>query len=268
MKLRYIKRAFEEISIFISGSILSFKNAHNRKLLSKNNSLSSKHENQRVFVFLTGTSINNIELEKFSNENIFGVNLIAYHRNFHDLKADYYAIPAPCDPRIARLFDFHLKIISNKIEKNCKLFLHGSIKSWIDESDYFDQESIFYTLSNEFVKDSAISPYCGVDESFKGSFTFAIGACIEMGFSEIYLVGADYSKLPLVVGHFYDGEKNTNPYDQNIVDKLHENHRVIRKFCENHNVKLFNVIEDEFSSPVFESVRLDEVYKMIDKASV
>lgn len=267
MKLRYIKRAFEEVSIFVSGSILSFRNAHNRKLLRKNNTLSSTHENQRVFVFLTGTSINNIELEKFSDENVFGVNLIAYHNDFRNLKANYYAIPAPCDPRIARLFDFHLKIISNKIDKHCKLFLHGSIKSWIDQSDYFDENSIFYTLSNEFVEDSTISPYCGVDESFKGSFTFAIGACVEMGFSEVYLVGADYSKLPLVVGHFYDGDESINPYHQNIVDKLHDNHRQMKKFCESHNVKLINVIEDEFKSPVFESVSLDEVYSIIDKDS-
>ena len=263
MRIRHLKRALEEIQIFISGSILSYKNAHNKKLIRNNNVLSSTYNNQRVFVFLTGTSINKIELKRFSNENVFGVNLIAYHNDFQDLNANFYAIPAPCDPRIARLFDFHLKIISNKIDDQCKLFLHGSIKSWLDESNYFNRNSIFYTLSDSFVPNSKVLPYCGVNESFKGSFTFTIAACVEMGFREIYLVGADYSKIPLVVGHFYDGEKSINPYEQNVIDELNDNHRVMKKFCEKHNVKLFNVVEEGFDSPVFESITLDKVYSLI-----
>jgi len=261
--LRHIRRVVEETWIFISGSFLAFKNSKNRGLLKKNNALVSKHDNQRVFLFLTGTSIKKIDLRKFSKEFVFGANLIAYHNSFEDLQANYYAIPAPCNPRIARLIDFHLLIISNKLGNNCKLFLHGSTKSWIDNSDRFNKDSIFYTLSDEFVKDSKIPPFCGVDASFKGSFTFSVGACVEMGFKEIYLVGADYAKSPLVVGHFYDGEEEINPYPKEVVNQLQKNHSEIKKFCEQNGVKLFNVVEQGFESPIFDSIDIQEVYSLI-----
>ena len=126
-KLRhFIKRALGEIWIFASVSILAFRDSRNRGLLKKNNVLVSKHDNQRVFIFLTGTSIKKIDLKKFSREFVFGANLIAYHNSFEDLKTNYYAIPAPFSPRIARLLEFHLITISNKLDKKCKLFLQFS----------------------------------------------------------------------------------------------------------------------------------------------
>ena len=130
-------------------------------------------------------------------------------------------------------------------------------------SDYFREESIFYTLSDDFVPNSNVEPFCGVNNSFKGSFTFAIGACVEMGFNEIYLVGADYAKLPLVVGHFYDGEERVNPYEEKVVSQLHHNHKDMKEFCEENGVKLINVLEDGFESPIFESITIEEVYSLI-----
>ena len=65
-----------------------------------------------------------------------------------------------------------------------------------------------------------------------GVLSRSIGIAIDLGFNEIYLVGADYCKDPQRVGHFYGSEDwITSRTEQQV---LTDNR--IKKYAEKRNV--------------------------------
>lgn len=123
----------------------------------------------------------------------------------------------------------------------------------------------------------------------EGAIFTMIAASIYMGFTELYLFGCGYTYSPAQQLHFYDvprfpiglsereqkniveeierthpGSKVTGMRQWNgqmvvsivaaIPDELHASHRIVKRFAEQHGVRIVNVVPNGLDSPVYEHI--------------
>ena len=249
----------------------------NTSSLKKNKDLKGKY-NGKVFILFTGNSAGKIDLSFLKNEYTIGVNRFFLHPQYKDLNVDFFSCIA--DWRYIKLWTMSwiVEMCFLKSKKSLITFLHSSASVYIndDEKDYeyrdkknfFDKDNIYYVQSDgSFSSDADIKEEldapCNI---LNGSLYFSVGLAMYLGFKEIYLLGADNAKEPLTVGHFYDGldevwdkEKVNACSNPNLYDEMINKQKSINLFALKNNVKLFNVIEKGFTSPVFQSVDKEEL---------
>ncbi len=101
-----------------------------------------------------------------------------------------------------------------------------------------------------------------------GSLYFSIGLAMYLGFNKVYLIGADYASEPIHIGHFYDGlneiwgrnEMNTSSHPD-LHDNMINQHAMIKSYAEKNDTEIFNVIKKGSSSPIFNSISIEEISK-------
>ena len=257
--------------IFFVGNLKSLLASNNKDLLKKNQQLLNIYNGKRIFIFFTGTSIRDVNFSDFKNEHVMGVNFLALHHKFKDLDADFYCFTPNWDASWSKLMAWGLAEIYEGLNSKAKLFLSASSHYWINNFDYFgilDGNKKFknntYFISNKaFILNGGSNVNCNVPKSMHGVLSRSIGIAIDMGFKDIYLVGADYSKDPLRVGHFYG---STDFITSRSEEEVIINNQIM-KFAKEKNVKIINVIDEGFTSPIYEGISQSKLAKILQKQS-
>jgi hypothetical protein len=256
-----IKRILEEIVLFITDNFYSFFNSSNYSLLRKNIELKDKFEGKKLFIFFTGMSINDCDMSLFKKEYTMGVNLIMLHHKFSSLDVDLYCISSPWSTTNQHMNNWMLFNLYNNTKHDVKIILQASSHHWTKRNYSYRESNTYYTTLDSFIPGEDSPPYCALARIDKGIFSFSIGAAIEMGFKEIYMMGADYTKDPQIIGHFYSPENEVEAYTEDLLNY----HKAINIFAQKRGVKIFNVLDDGFSSPVFQGMSKSEVYSLVDE---
>ena len=86
-RLIFIKKLFNgkgilELGEFFYMNISAYMNSKKYSLLEKSISLKGKYQNERLFMFFTGSSINKIKLDLFKYEYSMVTNLFVFHHQF------------------------------------------------------------------------------------------------------------------------------------------------------------------------------------------
>ena len=266
--MKIITKILQEIKFFFYGNILSYIYTKNKRILKKNKELHNKYEGKRIFIFYSGSSILNVNFNSFKNEYVMGANLLALHNNFKDLEVDFYAYTGSWNYSLSKYMAWGLHEIYDGINPDAKLFLNSSSYFWInnlnycgivDDRDKF-KANTFFINNKSFILDSGNNVNCDLPKRLHGVISRSIGMAIDLGFKEIYLIGADYSKDPIKVGHFYGSTNfitSRNKYENEIYEG-------IRHFADDRNISIFNVIDEGFSSPFFKGVNQSELDKILD----
>ena len=252
---------------FSYGNLMSFMASKDKKLLEKNLELHNKYKNKRIFIFFTGRSIQDIDFSKFKDEYVMGVNFLALDSRFKELNAEFYCYATNWDASWAKLAAFGLHEIYQAINMNVKLILNASSKYWINNLDIFGnledgekfKNNIYFINNTAFIPDGRSEVACGIKKNGKttgGILPRSINIAIDLGFKDIYLIGADYSKNPLRVGHFYG---STDFIAKRSLEE-EEINLGIRNFAKKQDVNIINVIEKDQTSFGFDSIFLEEVY--------
>ncbi len=262
--INFIKKAFSEINHFIFGNVRSFMSSRDKGLLKNNADLLNLHQGERIFIVYSGRSLNRVELSAFRSEHVMAVNLVALHHKFKELNANFYCYTASWNASQSKFLAWGLQVVYTSVNHNVKLFLNATSKYWINNFDYcglsdytseFKGDTYFINAKN-FILGSDHKVNCDLPKSMHGVFSRSIGIAIDLGFKQIFLIGADYSKDPLNVGHFYGSED----FETHRTENENLMHIGIKSFAEKKGVQIVNVIEDGQYSPIYDSNHIDEVY--------
>ena len=264
-----IRKIFNELKFFFFGNLLSYLHTKNNSLLRKNKQLHNQYEGERIFIFYSGSSILNVNFTAFKNEYVMGANLLALHNNFKELDVDFYAYTGSWNYSLGKYMAWGLHEIYDGLSHKTKLFLNSSSYYWINNLNYCgivdDREKFkkntYFINNKSFILDSGNDVNCNLPKNLHGVVSRSIGIAIDLGFKEIYLIGSDYSKDPIRVGHFYGTTDFTTSRDE-YETEIYEG---IQKFADDKKVSIFNLVDEGFSSPFFKEINksaLDKILKI------
>ena len=258
--MKSFKVFLEELKFFFYGNFLSYMASRNKKLLVKNKELHNKYLGEKIFIFYSGRSVNNIDFSLFKNEYVMGVNLLVLHDDFKDLDTNFYTYTGSWNYSLSKYMAWGLFEIYAALNSRAKIILNSSSYYWINNLNYCGivdnrenfKDNTYFINNKSFILESDYGVNCNLPKSSHGVLSRSIGIAIDMGFKEIYLVGADYSKDPINIGHFYGATNYIQDFDRD--DSQLDILKGIKKFAYDNNVKIFNLIDKGFTSPFFEGI--------------
>ncbi len=216
--------------------LLHFLNGSS-KILRNNKQFENLFLDQKCYLFLTGSSIDDIDILKLQNENVFAVNLSAQHEFSNSLNINFYHIPLSSKKlnkvktfksdsldvfnefRHPLYYDRYLKLVNsnenhalniyklidNVLNSNSIIFLNALNTKFVKRNKLFLHKKIIYY--NLIEKEKYNDYTFDLSKTFKGSTNTMINTMLflfYLGFNRIYLCGSGYTLSPKYEFHFYD----------------------------------------------------------------
>ncbi|MBW8015824.1 MAG: hypothetical protein FVQ82_06525 [Planctomycetes bacterium] len=229
-----------------------------KKRLQKNIALKNLYKGQRVFLLLTGESLQQIDITKLNDENTFGVGFIFLHKDILKTNLTYYMNAEPSkslrpgnpnwpEPYLGALkqdgmVQFYREA-DERLDDSTTLILNSDNYKFIPGNDLFKGKTKYFIKTkkklclNEKIPYEIAADLTKRSVSGGGSVFFAIMIMMYMGFKEIYLCGAGYTYQPRNVWHFYDNIV----FPKSIGREKAESEA--RKAIANHNCKYDSTLE-------------------------
>ncbi len=230
----------------------------NKKYIQLVRNLKDIHKKQKCIIVGNGPSLRMEDLEKISDLNIdtFGLNLIYNVYSMTKWRPTYYIIS---DYKILRTYWEELKQLehTNMFIKN---FFCINEKEFFDKSIYFSGYARRTYNNPQFSCDVSKVVYSGYSVMFD-----ALQIAVYMGYSEIYLIGADFSYLgsPEAKGnHIYDAymtdkrKFSGNAYIATSIKAF----EAAKVYAENQGINIFNATRGG-KLEVFERIDIDNFFK-------
>lgn len=215
------------------------------------------HKNKRCFIICTGPSLTIADLESIKNEYSFGMNSIIKIYDKTNFRPTYYGLEDHL------VFDAMKDIIFNYYKNKDNVFVSNRILHHfsIDKSWNVYPYNMSYHAYDRWFKSKYWTKYCEdihrmVYDAFSVTHSLMTIA-IYMGFTEIYLLGADCSFPKGQPHHFVetgtvDADIDTSR-DRNIAGYLG-----VKKYADAHGVKIYNATRGG-ELEVFPRVKLENV---------
>lgn len=262
MNLKSINNYLNVLREFYTINKSAYRNSKNLDILKRNSGLRGKYSGERAVLLFTGRSVDNINFKLLSNEYVFACNLLALHRDFEDLNADFYSDLDTWSYRLHYFYSIWAMILYAKTKYGTKMFLNASSYDFMKDITGFRAEDTYYMGFNSKF-DDASNVSTELDKMTNiitcGCLSANIAISIYMGFKTIYLIGADYTKDPLISGHFYDGVKSLSQ----VSPELLRRHQIIDEFAKNRGVDIFNVVDEGFTSRTFKALSSHDFVKIL-----
>ena len=199
--------------------------------------MKGKYAGKRCFIACTGPSLTIKDLELLKNEYVFGMNSICLIHDQTDWKPDFFGIQ---DKNVfEKVKDTLLKtdnglcIMPYGFKKNYQtpdnwIYFHMSGSYHLYEMDY---NKFFAKFSNDC--------YNTVYDGY--SITYALlQIAVYMGFSELYLIGADCSYMGKK-RHFIEHGHSNSEFEALAAQRLYASYGEAKKYAEAHGIKIVNV---------------------------
>mgnify|MGYP006081076645 CR=1 FL=1 len=179
------------------------------KTLKKNTKFKDLHKGKSCYLFGNGSSLKYYDLKLFNDRASIGCGAFFAHKDFKDLNLKYYYVSHP-------LFfhKFWKNPYSKRYEKNKVGEFYRKKMSLFPEAQYFTSLSNYFGIQGDninyvyhFGQVDELSVDSQMDEIFsmmEGSLMGMIGVALYLGFTDITLVGCDYTFAPKMQGHFYE----------------------------------------------------------------
>ena len=256
--MRKIKRIFQLANSVIVDNLKAIANSKNKKFLKKNIYLKNKFKDKRLFIVMTGQSVDEIDLLELKNEYVMGVNFMMIHHQFRKADVNFYCLPGSWNTFTEDKLNWILQNVYANANPDCHIFIQSSAHNWAKENIFYNEENTYYFHTDTFIP-GGNPPYCGLGRLEKGSFSFSIGAAIEMGFKEIFLIGCDYAKIPMQIGHFYSPEDEI----AETPDELIYFHKQIEKYAQDNGTKIWNIVDEGYTSEVFQAMNRSQLSNLL-----
>jgi len=167
----------------------------------KIDSLKNIHKGQRCFILGNGPSLNKTDVLKLKNEITFGVNSIFLMAQTNDFKPTYYVVE---DNLVFTENKDNIDSYSGVIKILPKNYAEQL--KYNDDIYIFDMDTDFYNKSKKnryaipfFNEDYSDTFFCGQSVTY-----INMQLAYYMGFSEVYLIGMDFS-YSIPPGHHQNG---------------------------------------------------------------
>ena len=177
--------------------------------LKKNTKFKDLHKGESCYIIGNGSSLKYYDLKLFNEKVSIGCGALFAHKDFSHLNLKYYYVAHPLF-----FYEFWKNPYSKRYEKNKvgefyrkKMALYPSIEYFTSLSNYFGIKGHNINYLYHFGQSDELSIDCQMDSVFSlmdGSMKGMIGAALYMGYTDITLVGCDYTFSPKLQGHFYE----------------------------------------------------------------
>jgi len=179
------------------------------RTLKKNTKFKDVHKGKSCYIFGNGASLKYYDLKLFSDKASIGCNVLFAHKDLKDLNLKYYYVGHPL------LFHkFWKNQYSKRYEKNKLGAFYRKNMALFPETQYFTSLSNYFGIQGDninyvyhFGQADELSVDNQMDEVFsmmQGSLMGMIGVAVYLGYTDITLVGCDYTFAPKMQGHFYE----------------------------------------------------------------
>jgi hypothetical protein len=187
--------------------------AADRALLSANRALHGRHAGRRAFILCSGPSIKTQDLTVLKNEICIGVSNFFVHPEYATIGPRYHCI-APLHPPFTDDDGLRWFRTMEQPLEGRELFLALTDRHLVETGRLFSATQIHYLAFGRPWGKSAPPPLA-LDErlpSGQSVSIFALMVALQLGFSEIYLLGTDHTSLNFQNGqyayqHFYTGAR-------------------------------------------------------------
>lgn len=197
------------------------------------------HKGKRCFIVATGPSLRIEDLDTLEahGEICMSVNGIFKAFDMTNWKPDYYFLDD-----FSGLLNWKKDIL--KMEVREKFIADAAW--WFEDSEVASNIHRFHLYPDypqdglpQFTEDFSECAYCSMSIIYDGALQMAV----YMGFSEIYMLGADCTiESSQKKQHFvenYDDEKFSKAYGLDI-EKVFKGYVAAKKYCEQHGIRLYN----------------------------
>jgi len=245
----------------LSRSIYTLNYFNIKNIIGRNIELKNKHKGQRCFIIGTGPSLNEMDLTYLKNEVTFGVNFLFKSEQFKVLNPTYYAIT---DEFFHNQGKEYLEGIFNNT-KNSIMICNYKGKRVVNSCKIKPKE-VYYIYQKLFPhkKLTCVDAHKNMTIGMN-VVTGCIQMAIYMGFSEIYLIGADFNSFASEKpNHCYTDDSNER--EISLADELkfysHATyfHYYIAKYAKDRNIKILNA--SKFSLlDAYERLNFSDIFK-------
>ena len=179
------------------------------KTLKKNKKFKDLHKGESCYIVGNGSSLKYYDLKLLNKKASIGCGALFAHKDFRYLNFKYYYVAHPLF-----FYKFWRNPYSKRYEKNKvgefyrkKMALFPNIQYFTSLSNYFGIKGENINYLYHFGQVSELSVDSEMDEVFsmmEGSMAGMIGTALYLGYTDITLVGCDYTFAPKMQGHFYE----------------------------------------------------------------
>lgn len=266
----------KKIKLKFSRFILDFKKD---KILNESLILKNKFENKKCYIIGNAPSINNHDLKLLKNESTFVVNTFFVHKEFYEISPNFYVFADPdlwnfADPAITIWWT---QLIEKSINNGIVFFLPLQFKDTF-VSKKLEKEKVYYlnfTVNLTF-KSAKIFDLTYPINGVQNVLILCIQIAIYLGFTEIYLLGADHDWLTHFGNeqrHFYTSSDNEvkdcgatgYPYNWwlNSVHLMFQQYKFVQEVALLKNIKIYNASESGVLD-IFPLVKYLNTFKQLD----
>ena len=247
-----------------------------RDLLAANRHLHGIHAGRRGFILCSGPSIKSQQLTVLKNELCIGVSNFFVHPDYATINPRYHCI-APLHAPFTNEDGLRWFRTMDRPLAGRELFLSLTDRHLVQTGDLFQSTLVHYlSFGRSWAKHRA--PNISLDArlpSPQSVSIFALMVALELGFSEIYLLGVDHTSLNFQNGqyaynHFYTGQQRNSlgemPPPPDLETEfssyvtLWRQYKALREVAAARSVKIFNATRggllDVFPRVEFESLPL------------
>ncbi len=250
---RFIK--IKSLSLFQSIAVWLRKRGIGNKRFLWLKDYQNKYKGKRCFIIATGPSLTVDDLEKLKNEYTFGMNSLCLAGDRTDFVPTFFGVQDPgvyekvsgtlenynCNCIIVS--DFVVKKFKEAEKYNCfpALYMYHVYESMY-KNQYFAK----------FSEDCCAAVYDGYSVTYS-----LIQIAVYMGFSEIYLLGADCNYEQGKPQHFIE-HGHIDPKANLAKDKMFASYREAKKYADAHNIHIYNATRGG-KLEIFERVNFDDL---------
>lgn len=238
---------------------LGFKDNEYIKLLA----LKDKYKGKRCFIACTGPSLTISDLEMLKDEYVFGMNSIALIHDNTDWKPDFYGIQ---DVFVFnKIKDKVLSTDNGIVFAPISYKKHlGTPENWVYWHMCGAYHLYEFRFKNKFFSKFSNNAYARVYDGYTITHSL-LQIAVYMGFTEIYLLGADCSYLK-DRHHFVE----TGVYDMNVSTaplRFFTSYTITKQYTESHNIKVVNCTRGG-ALEIFEREELESVLNRKEKNKI
>lgn len=234
-------------SLYNFASDLAFRVSPVRKIVSQNARYRNVHAGQRCFIVGTGPSLNQLadeHLIRLKDEVVFGVNSLYKSTIGASLRPRYYTL---MDNLYWEQWSSTFAEVSAQYPDRVPVFITDVRAKGLVDALPGDHQALYIHSKKYPTREMSAD----IDSNIYAAMnviSYSILTAIHMGFSEIYLLGCDYSAFCTAgKGHCYDDESEVAQVNYNLAFYLRfywittEFHYLIAKLAKKKNVKVVNL---------------------------
>ena len=234
-----------------------------------------------VYILFTGGSLRGKDLGWLTGRDIIATNLFFMSHSYQQLKIKHYTIIEQWSYELLKFMGFSLDMISLRgaLDSKPTVWLSSSARHYINNSDYHFESNSKQLMSNldiryikskgDFISDEMINcDFSKPCNTAQGATVFTIFLAIYLGYKRIFLLGYDYGKQPMLLGHLYENWSEILTAKELNIMAGHDLHSLLKKrmeaiklYASSNGVQILNVVDKGFSSNFFDEIDYVDLIK-------